>query len=332
MKKLIILAVIVLLTGCTQGSINAVFNNLPQVQQFLDEHPNAKIVANYWTSAEVTEVISSISSTCEKNITIQDMYSVRISEGDFEVSAWFDKNYNPLCIVKQEVPSEVMPANASPVSPEEIETHEEKEVENESPESASTSTALVLKTEISDGCVKLKWTPYPNSDLKYYKIVRSATNEDPKYPEDGYISVITSRLDNTYTDCNPNDGINYYGITIVKTDGNKEYTNPVSVTVENTEEPTSSSVTLNGEEIEGCIKLEWNYEGSTLKYYKVVRSSTNPEPKYPEDGYISVISNKEEQEYTDCAYNDSLINYYRITVVLPDNSKIHSNVLVISNT
>lgn len=319
MRGLLLLLFFVLIAGCTQGGIDTVFNNLPQVQQFISEHPDAKVVANYWTSAEVAEVINSISSTCEKNMTVQDMYSVRVSEGTFEVNAWFDKNYNPLCIVKAETTSGLIPDNASPVV----------EVNDDEVEYELDSNSLLLDSEVADNCVKLTWTPYPNSDLKYYKVVSSGVNSNPKYPVDGYISVITSRLDNSFIDCNVNAGVNYYGVTMVATDGSMFYTNPVSVTVNQAETVLAgTSVTLDGEVSNDCVSLSWDYEG-VLKYYKVVRSVSNPEPKYPDDGYISVISDFDNKAYLDCDYNKSVTNYYRITVVLPDDNKIHSNVLVV---
>ena len=43
------------------------------------------------------------------------------------------------------------------------------------------------------------------------------------------------------------------------------------------------------------VKLVWNnYEGDNLKYYKVVWSQKNADPKYPEDGHIKAISNSEK--------------------------------------
>lgn len=51
------------------------------------------------------------------------------------------------------------------------------------------------------------------------------------------------------------------------------------------------TATLDG----GQVNMTWNrfdsFSKESLQYYKVVRSSTNPKPVYPEDGYIKYDSN-----------------------------------------
>ena len=78
------------------------------------------------------------------------------------------------------------------------------------------------------------------------------------------------------------------------------------------------------------VVLDWKkYEGdkSNFKYYKVVHSTTNPDLKYPEDGYINYITDIDNTHFeTSKHFKEGMINYYRITTVLKSGEKIHSNV------
>ena len=47
-------------------------------------------------------------------------------------------------------------------------------------------------------------------------------------------------------------------------------------------------------QVENGVNMTWNrfdsFSKDSFKYYKVVRSSSNPKPVYPEDGYITYSS------------------------------------------
>jgi len=347
MSKIVIpfIIITVLLAGCTQQNVDVIFNNLPQVQAFLNEHSNAEMIMNYWTIEEVNNSINEISADCEKNMTVQPMYFARVSEGNFEVTAWFDSSYTPLCVIKKDnaaAQEPVIPVNQSI----NITGNETDDDEHDS-EDQEDEKEYALAKEVNDyNCVTLTWTPYEGADLKYYKVVRSETNEHPKYPDDGYIEVISSRLTNYYTDCSAENGKYYYGITMVTTNHGSLYTNPVEVELEFEQENDSHDQTNNSEEQElayevvlmrsnvsvpeNCLNLSWTPWPEDITYYKVVRSTTNNDPKYPEDSYIAVISDRESTQYLDCEWNSNATTYYRITTVLENSSKVHSNVLTIN--
>ncbi len=91
-NKLILIVVIVLavlLSGCTGGQdVTPIVKALPEVQQFMKEHPNAKITVTYWSKEEVAN--SEISQQCEKSITPAAMYKATVSEGDLKIVSWID--------------------------------------------------------------------------------------------------------------------------------------------------------------------------------------------------------------------------------------------------
>ena len=93
--KLIIFTAIVSLTilfsGCTGGQdINSVVEALPEVQQILNEHPNAKITVTYWSKEEIAQSVQEISQQCEKTIASTAMYKAIISEEDLKIISWIN--------------------------------------------------------------------------------------------------------------------------------------------------------------------------------------------------------------------------------------------------
>jgi len=95
-SKIILLASIItlsiIISGCADSGqdITPIFNYLPEVQQFLQEHPNAKITVTYWTEEEVTEISDEINIQCDKNINPRALYKATISEGELKIISWID--------------------------------------------------------------------------------------------------------------------------------------------------------------------------------------------------------------------------------------------------
>ncbi|VVB75053.1 Uncharacterised protein [Candidatus Tiddalikarchaeum anstoanum] len=101
----------------------------------------------------------------------------------------------------------------------------------------------------------------------------------------------------------------------------------------NQNDNTGITVRLEGELMDSnCVKLSWDFNGNDISFYKVVRSVTNSNPKYPEDGYIDVISDRSMTSYIDCSLDSTKTNYYRITAVLPSGEYVHSNVIIIESS
>ncbi len=79
------------------------------------------------------------------------------------------------------------------------------------------------------------------------------------------------------------------------------------------------------------VILNWtrfdNFSKWDFKYYKVVRSNSNPNPVYPDDWYIKYDSDIWFTSYTDENPKDG-INYYRICAITHQNDRYCSKTLV----
>ncbi len=91
-NQIILIALIAtLISGCTSGQdVTPVVKAIPEVQQFLKEHPNAKITVTYWSKEDIAKLESEISRQCYKSIQPVAMYKATISEGDIRSIAWID--------------------------------------------------------------------------------------------------------------------------------------------------------------------------------------------------------------------------------------------------
>jgi|GEM_PF-2153131 len=87
----IVAVLAVLFSGCTGGQdVTPLVKALPEVQQFLKEHPNAKITVTYWSKEDVEKLADEIGKQCGKPITPAAMYKAVISEGELRSIAWID--------------------------------------------------------------------------------------------------------------------------------------------------------------------------------------------------------------------------------------------------
>ncbi|MBT3729678.1 hypothetical protein HOF65_06495 [bacterium] len=58
--------------------------------------------------------------------------------------------------------------------------------------------------DLEDGDVYMKWSAFRSDEkMKYYKVIRSATVENPVYPDNGYIKVITNINTTKFVDYKP---------------------------------------------------------------------------------------------------------------------------------
>jgi hypothetical protein len=308
MKKLLILLPIILIAGCTgmtgYSVINA-FDKLPEVKEFKVNYSNTDSFFNFLTPTEVNESLNELDSLCGGNITSGTVYFARISEDDAEVNAWFDTDYETLCVIKNEGVAEEI---------------------NES--------GLVLESElIEDGtCVKLSWTPYPLSNLKYYKIVKSNTNNDPQYPDQLTIETITSRLNNSMIYCPDKEGVSYFGVTMVSMTNETDhelnhsaesynYTNPVEVVIESQDFDLSAETVSQGT----CLNLTWINAPEDAINYAIYRSTNAADLRNKVEGMmLSVLFSSQINNIMDCNLNESDI-FYRIVATMPDNTTKMSN-------
>ncbi|MBT3464953.1 hypothetical protein HN451_08210, partial [archaeon] len=170
--------------------------------------------------------------------------------------------------------------------------------------------------------IELKWTPFIEN-LKYYKVIRSTKNPDPKYPQDKFIKTISDPDTINFVDTKFKNGlINYYIIAAIKNDMSAVYSNVVIIDLRN---PEDQVITLNGEYKNNEVILNWKKPNKPVKYYRVIRSSTNPFPTYPQDSYIKTFTNINDTTYTDLDTLKDEYNYYGITIIFGDNSIGYSN-------
>lgn len=89
-------------------------------------------------------------------------------------------------------------------------TEEKKEkVEAKTPFTI-TQDELALAVKTLPGAASLTWTKRTTDGFNGYKIVRSSTNEDPSYPNDGYVEYIPDRDTLSFIDGTAIPGKTYY--------------------------------------------------------------------------------------------------------------------------
>lgn len=180
-------------------------------------------------------------------------------------------------------------------------------------------SAPVVQGKVHDGKVVLNWTKASEDGFVYYKVVASKTNSSPRYPQDGYLYVISDRSQTSVT-LNSKDSYNggdfggklvpgqsyYFSVTTVYNDakvpGNAvvlKYPEEITNTA-----ASSSSVKVTGKLSDGKIVLNWTPVTSSegFHYYKVVISKNDSNPRYPEDGYLLYYSDANK---TSCVIDNS---------------------------
>ena len=189
--------------------------------------------------------------------------------------------------------------------------------------------ALVLEGWSKDGKVKLAWKPYAHDGFEYYKVVRStdATVTWPAGAGDTVIGVIGDPKAPWWAD-KPACGVaaSYRVFAVHSGDGGYVTlgaSNVVTLTVPCAPDPTpheTKPIGLWAEARAGeGIKLVWDacaVDGFIA--YKVVRSLTNPDPRYPlNDGteLIAAIGDPGQTHLLDAAVTAGQAWTYRVLAV-----------------
>ncbi len=100
---IVVIVLAVLFSGCTGGQdVSSVVKALPEVQQFMKEHPNAQITVTYWSKEEIANSSQDISQQCGKPITPVAMYKAIVSDGDLKIVSWINAdNQIVVCSITQ---------------------------------------------------------------------------------------------------------------------------------------------------------------------------------------------------------------------------------------
>ena len=161
--------------------------------------------------------------------------------------------------------------------------------------------AARLEGKIHDNSVVLKWSPVTKPGLTYYKVVIAKTNKTPAYPQSGSIACITETSYTIKPGSNYSGGdfggtvkageTYYFSVTSVYDDGKIVPGNAVALKMPGTSHQSSTTqsktAVLEGKVVNGGIQLNWTgVSQDKFGYFKVVLSTKNAYPSYPNDGYI----------------------------------------------
>lgn len=169
-----------------------------------------------------------------------------------------------------------------------------------------------VSVKVTDNGLKVEWTKTPSGDFTYYKVVLSKSNSSPSYPDDGYIAVISDINQTSYTitagqsysggDIGKVTAGQKYYITITAVYNHGKYTgNVVHQEIPKAAPVKESSYTpeVKVKVVDNLLKVEWTKTPSDkFTYYKVVLSKYNSNPSYPDDGYITYITDANQTSYS----------------------------------
>ncbi|MCK5762842.1 MAG: S-layer homology domain-containing protein, partial [Clostridiales bacterium] len=209
---------------------------------------------------------------------------------------------------------------------------------------------FTLELTYIEGGVILNWNYETDKAVSEYKVVASKSNENPIYPTDGYTKYIQSNSTTIYIGDSYNNG------DFLKFEPGEEYY--FSITALAGDEKISSNVirammpaaistegrvpVVRVSQLEDSILVQWN-EISTqgLRGYKIVASTSNPNPAYSEDGYafwITDLSVRSKEIYVNANYNGGDLggkfiadeNYYVSVTAVYSDAKVPGNAILIT--
>lgn len=177
---------------------------------------------------------------------------------------------------------------------------------------SETSFTPQVSVKVTDNGLKVEWTKAPSEGFSYYKVVLSKGDSSPSYPDDGYIVAISDVNQTSYKikagqNYNGGDvgkvaaGQKYY-ITITAVYDHGKYTgNVIHQEIPKAAPVNESSYTpeVKVKVVDNYLKVEWTKTPSdNFTYYKVVLSKSDSSPSYPDNGYITYISDANQTSYS----------------------------------
>jgi hypothetical protein len=166
------------------------------------------------------------------------------------------------------------------------------------PTSDTSKINIVGITNKSSGKAEIEWAAtgsFPNG----FKVVWSATNNAPTYPEDTWLYISDSSARTTIVTGTP--GTQYY-FRVCKYNGSScDFYSPAFKFTFAGSAPTESggalTITRFSDESSGQAVIHWNAVGDFPNGFKVAWSATNHNPTYPADTWI-YISDPDAREAT----------------------------------
>jgi len=228
-----------------------------------------------------------------------------VSEG---IMVGSDGKFNPIGTLKR---AEAATLLARLITEEKVVYDDTKVVYDGASLNATSKTSKLTATVKADK-VYLDWSEVSKEGFSYYKVVASKNDSTPSYPGDGYVQVISDVTDSD-TYIYPNDKVNSgdteklipgtkYYVAITTVYGDNRFTSNVIEVVIPVVAVDNSVVkipVLTATVVDGGIKLQWTKTSATgFNYYKVVLSKNDSTPVYPEDGYLTYITDVNNTSYT----------------------------------
>lgn len=211
------------------------------------------------------------------------------------------------------------------VIPESLPDESEAKETGQQAEEEQSLSGFTITAEKKDNTIILSWNPY-EGEFKSYKIIKSTTDPRPRYPGSDLLATISNINKTTYTDDSPEPGINYYAVAVLYGVNEKKTSNVVSFEFPDPKEKAGNEIDFNIEKANNAAVLSWTiYDGTDLLYYKIVKSETNPMPKYPNDNSIAAIANASQTNYLDYSVKPGIKYFYAVTVVRKDGTRYTSN-------
>lgn len=163
-----------------------------------------------------------------------------------------------------------------------------------------TTTVLALSASLADrpGKVVLGWTAFTGDGFAYYKLVRT-TDGDATWPGSGADELVAAIGNPTETgamDRPPCGTTVFYRVFAVR---HGEYGYQVLASSNQTSAmtecpappPATAAIPLEASVVDGAVHLTWGAcANEHVNAFKIVRSQTNPEPMYPDNGGSELIS------------------------------------------
>ena len=185
--------------------------------------------------------------------------------------------------------------------------------------------SLSLDVQTFDGKVKLAWSVFSGNGFAYYKIVRSSDGavDWPLSAGDALAAYANDPNDTFFKDFPPCGATWFYRVFAVM-GGDTGYavlaaSNVGSAFVECVQKPSPPPVYTMGfsaEVINGQVQLSWEQcTSDAFAIYKVVRSQTNPDPKYPLNSgteLIAAIGDPGTTSFVDSNVSSGQTWFYRV--------------------
>ena len=189
---------------------------------------------------------------------------------------------------------------------------------------APISTALALSVSPSDrpGKVVLGWSAFNGDGFAYYKLVRS-TDGDATWPGSGSDELVAAigNASETWAMDRPPCGTNVvYRVFAVQ---HSEYgyqvlasSNQVNALMScPAPPPATTAIGFEASVVDGKVHLTWGACASEhVNAFKIVRSQTNPEPMYPDNGGSELIAavDPSQTSYVDGSVASGQTWFYRV--------------------